>query len=414
MVDARGLVEFASDAAFAVDEDSRIVAWNSRADDLLGYAPSEVIGRRCYDVIQAILPSGELLCTPQCEGAKCFQHDQPFAVPACRLQRKDGQWISAMFGTLVMPREVEAQPRSAPAAIIFLREASMAPRQPRDSRTLRIFTLGRFSLAVGQHGLAIETWRRRQALTLLKYLVAFQGRPVRRERLCDCLWPEADEAQAWGRLKVTLSFLRRQLRAAGMPKDIVETVDKSYVLRRDSVWVDAVEFEKLVSEAAAAARKGRTEEALLLFEDAQRLYRGDYLEEDLYADWCAEERQRLREIYLEMLAGMADCYAACGRLAEAAQVCHTALCCDPCRESFLRSVMRYLVDLGRPDLAEADYRHWRRVIAEDMGGELTAETEQLHQELIEKASAAASDDEVSQPARSGTVASTRRDGRRHE
>ncbi len=44
MVDARDLVDFASDAAFAVDENLRIVAWNSRADDLLGYAPSEVIG----------------------------------------------------------------------------------------------------------------------------------------------------------------------------------------------------------------------------------------------------------------------------------------------------------------------------------------------------------------------------------
>ena len=414
MVDARDLVDLASDAAFAVDGDSRIVAWNSRADDLLGYAPSEAIGRRCYDVIQAILPSGEPLCAPNCEGAKCFQHGQPFAVPACRLRRKDGQWISAMFGTLVMPREAEARSKSAPAAIVFLHKAGMAARQPRVSRTLRIFTLGRSSLAVGQHGLAIETWRRRQAVTLLKYLVAFQGRSVRRERLCDCLWPEADEAQAWGRLKVTVSFLRRQLRAAGMPKDIVETVDKSYVLRRDLVWVDAVEFEKLVSEAAATAREGRTEEALLLFEDAQRLYRGDYLEEDLYADWCAEERQRLREIYLEMLAGMADCYAACGRLAEAAQVCHTALCCDPCRESFLRSVLRHLVDLGRPDWAEADYRHWRRVIAENIGGELTAETEQLHQELIEKANAAASNGESTQPARSGAVASTRGDHRRHE
>lgn len=414
MVDARDLVDFASDAAFAVDENSRIVAWNSRADDLLGYAPSEVIGCRCYDVLQAILPSGEPLCTPKCEGARCFQHGQPFAVPACRLQRKGGQWISAEIGTLIMPREVEALPKGAPAAIVFLREASMAHRQPRVSRTLRIFTLGRFSLAVGEHGLAIETWRRRQALTLLKYLVVFQGHSVRRERLCDCLWPEADEAEAWGRLKVTLSFLRRQLRAAGMPKDIVETVDKSYVLRRDSVWVDAVEFEKLVSEAAVAAREGRTEDALLLFEDARRLYRGDYLEEDLYADWCAEERQRLREIYLEMLAGMADCYAACGRLAEAAQVCRTALCCDPCRENFLRSVLVHLVDLGRPDWAEADFNHWRRVMAEDMGMELTAETEQLHQELIEKANAAASNGESMQLARSGTVASTRRDRRRLE
>ncbi|MEE8455888.1 MAG: PAS domain-containing protein, partial [Limibaculum sp.] len=154
MLDARDLVDFASDAAFAVDGDSRIVAWNCRADDLLGYAPSEVIGRYCYDVIQAILPSGEQLCTPKCEGAKCFQHDQFFAVPACKLRSKDGQWISAMFGTLVIPREAGARSKSAPAAVILLHKASMAPYQPRVSRTLRIFTLGRFGLAVGQHGLA--------------------------------------------------------------------------------------------------------------------------------------------------------------------------------------------------------------------------------------------------------------------
>ena len=47
MVDARDLVDLASDAAFAVDGDSRIVAWNSRADDLLGDAPRQPRGRRC-------------------------------------------------------------------------------------------------------------------------------------------------------------------------------------------------------------------------------------------------------------------------------------------------------------------------------------------------------------------------------
>ena len=387
MVDARDLVNSASDAAFALDESLRIVAWSNRAADLLGYAPGEVIGCRCCDVLQAMLPSGEPLCTPKCEGARCFQQGRPFAVPTCRLKRKGGRWVSAMIGTLVMPPEVEPGPESKPAAIVFLREADLAPGQSLASQTLRIFTLGRFSLAVGGSGLAVETWRRRQALTVLKYLVAFQGRPVRRERLCDCLWPEVDEKLAWGRLKVTLSFLRRQLRAAGMPKDIVETVGRSYILRHDSVWVDAVEFEKLVSDASAAERANRTERALHLYEDAQRLYRGDYLEEDLYADWCAEERQRLREKYFEMLAGMADCYADCGRLAEAAQVCRAALCCDPCRENFLRSLLEHLVGLGRPDRAESDFLHWRRVIADDMGMELTAETEELHENLVKKANA---------------------------
>jgi DNA-binding SARP family transcriptional activator len=336
---ARDLVEFASDAAFTVDENSRIVAWSSRAGYLLGYAPGEVIGCLCYDVLQAVFPSGEPLCEPTCGGGMCFRRGQPFTVPECKLKHKDGRRVLAMIGSMILPREMEARPESTPAAIVFLREVSTLPRQPRVSRTLRIFTLGRFGLAVGEHGLAIETWRRKQALTLLKYLVAFQGRCVRRERLCDCLWPEANAAQSWESLRVTLSFLRCQLRAAGMPKDIVETVDKSYVLRRDSVWIDAVEFESLVSKAAAAAREGRSEQALLLYEDARRLYRGDYLEQDLCADWCAEERHRLREVYLEMLAGLADCYAACGRRAEAAQARRTALCCDPCRASFLRSML---------------------------------------------------------------------------
>lgn len=381
MADTRGLVHFASDPAFAVDRELRILAWNSGAEELLGHAADEVIGCRCYDVLHGMLASGEPLCMPKCEGAECFQRGRPYSVPECRLRHKDGRWVSAMVGSLVVPDEGADRP-GGETAIVFLRQIHQVSSLPQPSQPLRIFTLGHFGLAVGGRGLAADKWRRKQALTLLKYLVIYQGRPVRRERLCDCLWPEADEAEAWGRLKVTVSFLRRQLRAAGLQEAVLETIGKSYMLRSDAVWVDAVAFEELVADAATAERGEHTQVAVRLYEDARRLYRGDYLEEDLYADWCAEERQRLREIYLEMLAGLADCYAACGRLAEAAQVCRTALCCDPCRESFLRSVLRHLVALGRPDWAEADYLHWRRVMAEEMGMELTAETEKLYRELV--------------------------------
>ena len=53
------LVEFASDAGFAIDADSRIVAWNTLAERLLGYTSSEAIGQYCRDVLQAALPGGE-------------------------------------------------------------------------------------------------------------------------------------------------------------------------------------------------------------------------------------------------------------------------------------------------------------------------------------------------------------------
>lgn len=394
MVDAPDLVSLASDAAFAVDENLRIVGWNGGAHELLGYAAGEVTGRRCYDILQAVLPSGEPLCTPMCEGARCLKHGRPYAVPSCRLCRKDGRWISATISTLVMPREVGVRPAGATVAIVFLREYHAEPSRPLFSQPLRIFTLGHFGLAVGAHGLAVDKWKRKQALTLLKYLVVHQGRPVHRECLSECLWPEADEAHGWERLKVTVYFLRRQLRAAGMCEDVVQTVGRSYMLRRDAVWVDADAFEGLVSEGEALERQQRSDEALHCYEDAQRLYRGDYLEEDLYADWCAEERQRLRERYLDTLAGMAECYAACGRPAEAARVCRTALSCDPCRESFLRALLENLVGLGRPDWAEAEFRHWQRVLVEELGVELMPETLRLHWQLLNPMAGAGDDRRV--------------------
>jgi PAS domain-containing protein len=86
-VDARGLVDLASDAAFAVDDGLEIVGWNYEAQRLLGYAPDEVIGRHCFEVIQSVLPAGQPLCVPNCEGVQYFRRQQPFAASSCRHPR---------------------------------------------------------------------------------------------------------------------------------------------------------------------------------------------------------------------------------------------------------------------------------------------------------------------------------------
>jgi PAS domain S-box-containing protein len=103
MADTQGLVHFASDPAFVVDRELRILAWNSGAQALLGHTPDEVVGCRCYDVLLGMLASGEPMCMPNCEGSECFQRGRPFAVPECKLRHKDGRWVSATVGTLVMP-----------------------------------------------------------------------------------------------------------------------------------------------------------------------------------------------------------------------------------------------------------------------------------------------------------------------
>ena len=385
-MDARYLVDYASDAAFAIDDEQKIIAWNYGARRLMEYTRREVLGRHCWDVFQAVCPDGEPLCVPGCEGAMCFKQSRAFAAPSCRMRHKDGAWIPVNFASIVMPKRARTSDTSdtaAAVAVIFLRSESEKHDRPLPEQKLQIFTLGRFGLVAKGHGLSIEKWERKQAVTLLKFLVAHLGRPVHRETLSEFFWPEIDGERAWKRLKVTVHFLRQQLRAAGIDENIVETVDKTYALRRDAVWVDSVAFERCVAEGAVLQRRQQWDKALLCYEDAQHLYRSDYMEEDIYADWCAAEREQLHEIYLEMLAGMAECHAQNSHYAEAVQVCRTALVRDPYRESFHRTLMEYLILLGRADWALAQYHRCYRLLGDELGVEPMRETQRLYRQILE-------------------------------
>ena len=384
------LVECASDAAFAIDDRHQVVAWNRGAEQLLGYTPDEVIGQRCAEVLQSVLPGGEPLCMPDCELFRCFRGCHPSGVPSCRVRRKNGDWVTVGYSSLVMPGQTQGPPSGAVVAVVFLREKEGRHEQVSQRGVLQIFALGKFGLAANQRGIAVEKWKRRQAVTLLKFLVTHLDRPVHRERILDCLWPDVDEERGWGRLKVTMYYLRTQLRAGGAGEDAVRTLGDAYLLRRDAVWVDAEHFEKLVTEGRALQSKGRGDEALRCYDEAQFLYRGNYLEQDVFADWCAEERERLGEIYMEMLTRKAECHAQRREYVEAAQVCRKGLVHDPCRESFHRSLMQSLVHLGRADWAIAQFRHCQTVLAREFGVEPMPETQRVYRQILAQQNAEAS------------------------
>jgi DNA-binding SARP family transcriptional activator len=378
---ASDLAEFASDAAFAIDVDAKIVAWNTPAQRLLGYTPSEAIGRHCGDVLQATLFGGEPMCHPGCDVIQCFRDCRSYGVPNCHLRHRDGDWVPASIASIAISESARRLSTDNIMAVIFIQDgATVVPVQ--QHQTLQIFTLGGFGIVSAGRSIDIAKWKRKQAVTLLKYLITQLDRPVHRERLLDCLWPDVDESRGWGRLKVTMYYLRRELRANGMSDDGVKTVGNAYLLRRDAVWVDADVFELRVAEGRALQNQERWNDALECYVEAQRLYRGDYLEEETFADWCAEERERLHELYLEMLARSAECHAELGQYAEGVQIYRKALVFDPCRESFHCSLMEYLAKNGRPDLALNQYRHCRQVLAREFGTEPLPETQRIYQQIL--------------------------------
>jgi len=376
------LLEFASDPAFAVNGKMQVIGWNTGAEKLLGHDAMATVGRHCSQILQAFYPTGEPLCSALCQGRSCVQSGEKWSIGACRVRHSDGQMIPVSISSLVMPLETRGPQLDEAVAVFFMRESDGAEVEAAVIQPLRVFTLGRFGLATPGEGLDVDGWKRKQAVTLLKILVSQLGRPVHRERLIEWLWPDSDVDSGWKRLKVVVSFLREKLRVGGAPEDCIETVGQSYLLRQDAVWVDADIFAALVRAGLEQLREADYRGAQASFEEAVSLYRGDYLEDVPYADWCAEERERLREVHLELLAGMSKCYAEQGLFMEAVQVCRSALFSDPCRESFLRAMLENLVNLDRADWAETQFTSWRHSLYEEYGLQPTQETLQVYQRLV--------------------------------
>jgi PAS domain S-box-containing protein len=376
------MVSLSSDAAFGIDDELRVCAWNDRAGKLLGYSSNEVLGRSCGDVIRAFRTRDVPLCVPNCEIGLCLGQHQPSAVGRCYVRHKQGRFVPVEISSTIVAAKRQARGEPGGLAIIFLHASRARNGATVNGRCLRVRTFGQFSVAYGNQVLDTEKWQRKHALTLLKCLTTHCGRAVPRERLMDWLWPEVDETVGAGRLKVVAYCLRKHLREAGIKAEVLETVGAGYALKREAIWVDRDAFEAQVTQGLSLERQGRPSEAIGCLEAAMALYRGDYLEDAPYAEWCIEERERLREMYLQALGRMANLLASRGEHEKAVHVCRTALATESCRESIHRALMRSLVRLGSTDQAAAQFHRCRTVLSRELGVEPTAETQRVFREIL--------------------------------
>lgn len=381
MVETADLTAFASDASFSIDSRHAIVGWNVAAQRLLGYEPAEAVGRQCADILQFAYGDGDPLCRDGCEPWKCFERDRPFGARFAQARCKNGERIAVSVSSVVLPRRTQRCYTGATVAIIFMLEQELRQDQSHQDK-LKIFSLGNFRLAAGKNPIPVGSWQRKQSVSLLKYLAAHLGQPVHREILIEQFWPDTDEARGRKRLKVLIYFLRHELHAAGVPGEVLETEGKNYRLNPEIVWVDALAFENLVIEAARLRGRQQWQSALSCYEEARGLYQGDYMANDIFADWCAAERARLREIYLEMLAGIVDCHTAFGRDRDAIQACRLALVCEPLREDFHHRLIECFVRIGDGAAAIAQYETCRHILTTELGVEPRSDTQRLYQQIV--------------------------------
>ncbi|MEJ1105662.1 MULTISPECIES: tetratricopeptide repeat protein [unclassified Kribbella] len=183
--------------------------------------------------------------------------------------------------------------RYAAAALAASDESGPAP--------VRIECLGGFRVLRDGKAVQLGEWPSKKARDLLKILVARRCHPVARVQLLDLLWPEQDESVASPRLSVALSTVRSVLDPEKRyPPDRFVGADRA------TIWLDGDQASVDVERFLHDAREGLNTSDLRLLRAAEAAYSGDFLEEDVYADWAAGMREEARALYVRVARVLAE------------------------------------------------------------------------------------------------------------
>jgi DNA-binding SARP family transcriptional activator len=189
--------------------------------------------------------------------------------------------------------------------------------------------------------------------------VGRRGRPVTREAAAEALWPGEPPGPISNRLSVALSTLRKVLDPdRTRPPDYYISADaRSLALRVGHVEVDVVAFLHAADVATAAG----SPEAL---REAERLYTGDFLEEDLYEDWAVDLREHARSIALEISRRRAEAAVRSGDDEDASRHLRRILERDPHDEAAWIDLIAVLGRMRRYGEARRQHALYARRMAE--------------------------------------------------
>ncbi len=249
---------------------------------------------------------------------------------------------------------------------------------------LEIRFLGESEITVGGKKVRYSEWKSKKSLMLFKYLLYFRSKGyIQKDVLMEMLWPNEDPLKTANRFYVAMTTLRKTLEP-GLKRGNLS----SYLLcRGDAYWVDVgengwIDVEKFNEELNLAKKESDKQEALKHYLAAESLYKGKFLKEDLYIEWCVEERRWLKSQYLDLLTGIIENYENNKKYKTCIEYSEKYLKVEKYDEKIYRKMMEYHFFSGNPSMVHQTYEQCRYNIQKELACALSEETEMLFRKLV--------------------------------
>lgn len=247
---------------------------------------------------------------------------------------------------------------------------------------LGVCCLGKFRVFVGSREVLHNEWKSNKAREIFKYLVLSGTTPVHKDVLVELIWPDQDSEKTLKRLHVALPALRKALEPdvrKGASAYLVRENDHYRIEKGEGGFLDSDLFLEEIRQAEQTIDQEKKLAHLL---QAIQYYQGDFLEEDLYLEWCFEEREHLKQKYLFTLEQVIRLYERRGENQESIRYCEKYLEKDPYSESRYKDLMNFHMDNGNFAEGLKVYEKCHDRIVKELASPLCQETVAVYEKLV--------------------------------
>lgn len=245
---------------------------------------------------------------------------------------------------------------------------------------MRLELLGPLRIWLGDREITLGAPKQRAVLALLAIRA---NEIVGVEQIIDGVWGDDIPASAANCVHTYVASLRRMLKPEQSLRTgrLLVSTGGGYLFDVVSDTVDVQQFTARVHQARALKAAGNHTDAVLFFEAAQGMWRGEALANipGPFAQW---ERGRLREMRISAFEEWAAILVAAGRHAETIGVLSDVVNWEPLRERLRWLLMQALYASGRRADALRVYRDTRLILRDELGIEPGPELVKLQEQIL--------------------------------
>lgn len=164
---------------------------------------------------------------------------------------------------------------------------------------LDIYTFGNFRIFIkGEEIPPGKLLSQKRVMDLLKLLIIHRKSGIHKDTIYETFWPKYSYKSARDNLNTIIYRLRNIF---GKGNLFLATDVSTIGFLPNIVRTDVDSFNKFYSLGNSAINQKEFGNAIEMYKEAAALYKGDFLEGDLYSDFIRDEREMLKRMYLGIL-----------------------------------------------------------------------------------------------------------------